>query len=318
MDRFGIASVSVLPRWAVTLLVVALAGTDIHAMDSNPVSCLSLSPFRAVSSLQGAPNQAAETLREQVLANLQSQQDSLWVFHAAGACPQDLAVLDVFQKPEDLVATPQGNSLRFRLEWRQIQGTTEFFLPLPAKQLPSAVSVSQQLRAVARQMLARVDVRSTPDSVSFQVVSVSGKHPLRTTPDWFLVPPGPLSMEFRHRDLVRRRDTLLASGGLYEVGIDFTPKRVVLSSGIESSPKKRRTWPAWAAVGVALAGSAWTTYQQEQAQKAYSSLGPDDHPDAFDRKWSDLQDANRLRNICLGVTLVLTGGAGWLEWDSTH
>lgn len=321
-ERIGFGPTAIRESWrfasSALALVLAVVTSVTHSGEVTQTSCLSLSPFRAVSLVRGSAPGSGEALRDQVLSELKRATDSSWNFQAAGGCPQGLAVLDVFQKNEDLVSTPQGNSLRFRLEWRQIPGMTEFFLPLPAKQLPSPVAIAEQLRAVANQMLARVEVGSVPDSVSFKVVSAGGRIPVQITPMRIVVPPGPLSLEFQYQDLTRRQDTLVGSGGLYEVQVNFTPTRVVLPATVLPAKVVRRTWPAWAAAGLALVGSAWTTYQQERAQKAYSSLGANSPSGAFDQKWSDLRDANRVRNACLGATVILAGGAGWLEWSSAH
>ncbi len=320
--RLGSGPVSLCGIWRCRVfasIFALLVGAPVAgALELVQTSCLSLSPFRAVSLVRTAAAGSAETLRDQVLIELKHETDSAWIFQPAGGCPQGMAVLDVFQKNEDLVSTPQGNSLRFRLEWRQLPGMTEFFLPIPSKTLPSPLAIAEQLRAVASQMLARVDLRSIPDSVSFRVVSAGGKIPMRSTPARIVVPPGPLSLEFQYQQLVRRRDTLVGSGGLYDLEVNFTPSRLILASTKIPPKDTRRTWPAWAAVGLAVVGSAWTTYQQDQAQKEYSSLGASSSGESFERKWNALREANRIRNACLGATLILAGGAGWLEWDSPH
>lgn len=286
----------------------------------SQTACLSLSPFRAVSGLRGSVSGSPESLRDQVLAELRRKSGASWIIQAAGGCPDGVAVLDVFQKNEDLVSTPQGSALRFRLEWRQLPGMTEFFFPVSPRQLPQPGIIAEQLQAVASQMLARVEVRSVPESVTLRVVSGGGRIAPQATPVRLLVPPGPLSLEFQFQDVIRRRDTLVSSGGLYEVEVNFKPSKLVLAPEIAPPPAKveRRSWPVWATTGVALAGAMWATYRQEQAQKAYSSLGAADSPEAFDRKWNELRDANRLRNACLGVTLVFAGGAAWMEWGRPH
>lgn len=283
-------------------------------------ACLSLSPFRAVSAVRGSTSNSPESLRDQVLAELRRRQSPSWIFQSAGGCPDGVAVLDVFQKNDDMVSTPQGSALRFRLEWRQLPGMTEFFLPISPRQIPQPTVIAEQLQAVAGQMLARVEVRSVPENVVLRVVSGGGRIAPQSTPVRLLVPPGPLSLEFQSQDVVRRRDTLVSSGGLYDVEVNFTPTRVVLASGVAPNATKveHHSWPGWASTGVALAGAVWATYRQEKAQKAYSSLGANDSPEAFDQKWNELRDANRLRNACLGLTLVFAGGTAWMEWGRPH
>jgi len=285
---------------------------DLGAVRFLP-TCLSVSPFRAVSALgHGSPS--PEDLRDRVLAALNDRDDSAWIARTAGSCPESMAVLDIFQAPSDVVAAPEGPTLRFRLEWRHQPGQTEFFLPCPNRMSPSADSIAQQLRAVAQQMSAQVSVRSTPEGIPFRVDGLPGSGEPLVTPLVLKTPPGALSVEFSRDGLVRRVDTVVSLGGLYEIDADFRTSRI--------DPKVvgavHRTWPWWGATAVAAATTIFFEWRQTQAQTAYSALGPGDPPERFSAKWSDLREANLLRNGFLGLTLVLGTGSAWLEWSRSR
>lgn len=296
---------------------LALSGAPLPDVDPGAVrflpTCLSISPFRAVSALgHGSPS--PEDLRDRVLAALNSHGDSAWIARTAGSCPDAMAVLDVFQAPSDVVAGPGGPTLRFRLEWRHQPGQTEFFLPCPNRVAPPADSIALQLRAVAQQMSARVSVRSTPEGIPFRVEGWSGSELDLVTPLVLKTPPGAFSVEFSRDGLVRRVDTVVSVGGLYEIDADFRTSRI--------DPKvvvvAHTTWPWWGATAVAAAATVFFEWRQTQAQSAYSALGPGDPPERFSAKWSDLRQANLLRNGFLGLTLVLGTGSAWLEWGRSR
>lgn len=308
-------------KWVSALVcaIPALALSGPPSSEAEPVvvrtlpTCLSISPFRAIPAL-GKGNSTPEDLRDQVLVALNRGGDSSWIARAAGACPDSMAVLDIFQTPSDLVAAPEGPALRFRLEWRHQPGQTEFFLPCPNRTALPVDSIVQQLRAVAQQMSARVSVRSTPEGVPFRVEGLSGSRSSLVTPMVLKTPPGAFSVEFNRDGLVRRVDTVVSVGGLYEIDADFRTSRIEP----KVVPVVHRTWPWWGGTAIAAAATVFLEWRQIKAQDAYSALGPGDPPDRFAAKWSDLRQANLLRNGFLGLTLVLGTGSAWLEWGRSR
>ena len=302
---------------AFAIPALALSGPPLSDADSGAVrflpTCLSISPFRAVPALgRGSPT--PEDMRDRVLVALNGGGDSSWIARMAGSCPESMAVLDIFQTPSDVVAAPEGPTLRFRLEWRHQPGQTEFFLGCPNRIAPPVDSIARQLRAVAQQMSARVSVRSTPEGTPFRVEGIPGFGEPMVTPLVLKTPPGAFSVEFSRDGLVRRVDTVVSLGGFYEIDADFRTSRI--------DPKvvraAHRTWPWWSATAVAGATAIFFEWRQIQAQSAYSALGPGDPPERFAAKWSDLRQANLLRNGFLGLTLVLGTGSAWLEWGRSR
>lgn len=293
------------------LCVGLLVGAGFGAAPERTVPvCLSLSPLRALPAL-GKDLPGPEAARDQLLGALRSRHDTGWMDRAAGECPDQMAVLDVFQLPTDLVNSGDGPVLRFRLEWHHQAGPTEFFVPCPARALPNASLLAAQLRLVASQMLARVELRSYPEPVDLEVLSL-GPLPLNT-PLVLKTPPGVLSVGFRSGGIQRRKDTLVSTGGLYEIRADFRSARI----DPEVGPTLRRTtWPWWATTLVAASATGFFQWRQVQAQRAYSRLGPSDSPARFDENWSDLRQANLLRNGGIGLTLVLAAGSSWWEWGA--
>lgn len=299
--------------WMALVLMSAYAGWAQDTGNALPVravpTCLSISPFRALSTL-GNGSSSPEDLRDQVIAALRGQLDSGWIARAAGACPEAMAVLDIFQMPSDVVPSADGPNLRIRLEWHHQAGQTELFLSCPKREPPSVSVVAEQLRAVARQMAARLELHSSPEGAALHVTGFSPFQEEFHTPMVLKSPPGAFSVEFSLNGLVRRMDTVVVTGGLYDIHADFRAARI--------DPKVRaaihRTWPWWSATAVSAAAAIFFEWKQSQAQIAYSSLGSTDSQARFAAKWRDLRDANLLRNGFLGLTLILGTGSAWLEW----
>ena len=296
----------------VLVLTVACSGMA-QATRDIPVravsTCLSISPFRALPALgNGFPS--PEELRDQVIGAFRGQLDSGWIARPAGSCPDPMAILDIFQLPSDVVASADGPTLRIRLEWHHQPGQTEFFLPCPQKAPPPVGVISEQLRAVAQQMAARVELHSTPEGASLRLSGFSSEPGTLRTPMVVKTPPGAFMAEFSLNGLVRRMDTVVATGGLYDIHADFRAAHIDPLVPAVS----HRTWPWWSATAVAAAGAIFFEWRQSQAQIAYSSLGTGDSPDRFAAKWSDLRRANLLRNGFLGLTLILGTGSVWFEW----
>ena len=306
--------------WAIGIVVVfslACKGWAQNLHDTTRVravpTCLSISPFRALPAIgNGLPS--PEDLRDQVLVAFRGQLDSGWIARAAGACPEAMPVLDIFQTPSDIVASADGPTLRIRLEWHHQAGQTEFFLSCPKRALPPVSVMVEQLRAVAQQMAARVELHSYPEGATLRLTGIPSAQPMLRTPMVLKAPPGAFSAEFSLNGLVRRVDTVVATGGLYDIHADFRTARI--DPGL--APAVHRTWPWWGATAAVAATAIFFEWKQTQAQIAYSSLGAADSQDRFAAKWRDLREANLLRNGFLGLTLVLGTGSAWFEWGQSR
>lgn len=273
-------------------------------------ACLSLSPFRAVPGL--GVGLSPERTRDQVLTDLGTSNDSGFFARLAGTCPENVPILDVFQDPGDLIVSGTGTSIRFRLEWHHVPGETEFYLTVPKRQTLPVSQISSQLHAVAEQMLARVELRSQPDSVSVRIFSegreLGGP---QSTPVVVKTPPGVFSVQFSRNGLMRRKDTLLVAGGIYEFQADFRSTKV--NSGISgSTPPDPLPW--WTATGISFALTLWLASRQNQAEAEYHALAATDPAERFESRWRDLRDANILRNTGIGLTLALGGSSAWIQW----
>lgn len=279
--------------------------------DFSVPACLSLSPFRALPSLD-ARLPDPETARNQVLEAWKSRRGPDWIMRAAGTCPEGMPVLDVFQVPTDILRSPDGPVLRFRMEWRHMAGPTEFFVSCPHSKLPRPDSLASQLFVVAQQMVARIDLESSPDRASLRIPNLPDT---LFTPLLLKTPPGAFSVSFLHDGMERRKDTLVASAGLYEIRADFLPTRIRSDPGAEI---RRPTWPAWALTAVAVVAAGVMEWRQEKAQRAYSRLGAGESSDRFDQAWSDLRSANVQRNVAIGLTLFIGAGTSWWEWGRSR
>jgi hypothetical protein len=291
---------------------MAHAARDSVVVRSVP-TCLSISPFRALPALgKGLPS--PEDLRDQVIGAFRGQLDSGWIARPAGSCPESIAILDIFQAPSDIVPSADGPSLRIRLEWHHQAGQTEFFLPCPKRAPPSAAEISEQLRAVAQQMSARVELHSLPEGAGLRVTGLGFVQDTLRTPMVLKTPPGAFSAEFSLGGLTRRMDTVVTTGGLYDIRADFRASRI--DPGLV--PVSRRTWPWWGATAAAFAATIFFEWEQTHAQHAYSALGATDSPNLFAARWGDLRQANLLRNGFLGLTLICGTGSAWFEWGQSR
>jgi hypothetical protein len=301
--------------WIGAALVLVSVGTGSADPTKEPLrvrsvpTCLSISPFRALPSL-GSGLPSPEDLRDQVLLAFRGKLDSGWIARSAGTCPEPMAILDIFQLPSDLVASADGPTLRIRLEWHHQSGQTEFFLPCPKRSPPPAALIAEQLGSVAQQMAARVELHSSPEGAQVKCTGIQPDQAMLETPMVLKTPPGAFSARFSLDGLDRRTDTVLSTGGLYDIHVDFRSAHI--DPGVTSVPRK--TWPWWGATAVSAATAIFFEWRQSKAQIAYSSLGAGAGQDQYSAKWRDLRDTNLLRNGFLGLTLVLGTGSAWFEW----
>lgn len=303
-------------RWSCWTLVVAVS-LPVHAQEQIQKACLSVSPFRAVTTLKGSASPEQE--RDRVLEAWRRKGDSSWVIAAAGNCPDGLAVLDVFQRAEDVVSSPQGQSLRFHLEWRHLAGATDFFLPVARRALPEPAAVAGELQAAARQMFARMEIQTNPSALPFELRSGGGALSNLQSPGEFLVPPGPLSLVVHQGNFSRRLDTLLTPGSNLLLQVEFpTVRKILVQEDPQPVSTKRVTWPYWAATIASVAATVVVSWQEKSLHRTYDALGPTDSQEAFDASWREYRRANLLRNAGLGFTLVVAGSAAWMEWGRVH
>jgi len=298
------------------LFVLAAPAKAISVTRAQP-TCLSISPLRAIPAvLGGTDSLGPEGWRDQVLRALRRQRpDSAWFFRKAGECPEAQATIDVFQNPDDVVAGAGGQQLRFRLEWRHSPGQTEFFVPAGGKTPLPSEQIASQLLAVADQMMARVELSSTPSGADVQLGAALENVPLGKCPMVLLVPPGALSLQFSLGDRRRRMDTLVAIGGFYDVAVDLRLSRIDPKTNLAAPPK---TWPIWALTGVSVLGSILAAREQFLAQRAYDRLGSTDAASEFSGRWDDLRTANILRNGFIAASLVFGSAGAWMEWSAAR
>ena len=307
-------------RIAAASLALSLAGGASATQIAEPLrmqsTCLSVSPFRAIPALTRLNDTLGpEGWRDQVILALRrSRTDSAWFFRKAGDCPDSMATIDVFQMAGDVEATAQGQVMRVRLEWRHAPGQTEFFLPVRNPEAFSAELVSQQILVVAEQMLAMVEVTSSPTGASVRWDGAAGSR-TGISPMVLLAPPGALSLELSHLGKSRRVDTLVSVGGYYAVHADFRLSRIDPVVKLEA-PKP--TWPLWALTLTSLLGGVWAAREQVVAQRAYDRLGADAGAGEFDSRWDNLRTANTLRNGFFSATVVFGLGTAWMEWSNAR
>ncbi len=303
---------------AAVSVALGLAGNARAVQIAEPLrmqsTCLSVSPFRAVPALTRLNDSLGpEGWRDRVIQALRrSRKDSAWFFRKAGGCPDSMATIDVFQMADDVEATAQGQVMRVRLEWRHAPGQTEFFLPVRNREAFSAELVAQQILVVAEQMLAMVEVTSSPAGATVRWDGAMGAKS-GISPMVLLAPPGALSLELSYSGKSRRVDTLVSVGGYYAVHADFRLARI--DPVVKLEPPKP-TWPLWALTLTSLLGGVWAAREQVVAQRAYDRLGANAAAGEFDSRWDNLRTANTLRNGFFSATVVFGLGTAWMEWSN--
>lgn len=308
------------PASAVILTILAGLAPDVRggeaAVRRVEPTCLAISPLRAIPALTGRKDSLGpEGWRDAVVRALrQARTDSNWIFRPAGECPESVATIDVFQLPTDVVASPQGQVLRMRMEWKHVVGQSEFFLSASETHPLEPLSIANQLLAIADQRMAQIELSSLPPGAIAKILSGAQWHTLGPSPQSILVPPGALSVAFDSPGMQRRIDTLVGSGRNYLVVADFRAERI----DPRVSWEPRRTWPWWSLALISVAGGLWATREQVLAQRAYSRLGSGDSPETYSEKWSQLRTANLWRNGLFSAALVVGTGASWMEWSNRH
>ncbi|MEN9353090.1 MAG: hypothetical protein RL318_415 [Fibrobacterota bacterium] len=278
------------------MALLALGGELLAA----PKPCLSISPFRASLA---ADSSGSQSQKRRLMDSLQRQLGEGWRVESAGNCPSSGPVLDLFQRPGDLLETQGSSLLRVRLEWRQASGVTLVTLE-PQGRLQGDVSLwARTLAATIRtQMLVPVQVSADADDARVSgdlsgILPVSG-----------LLPPGPMKLKV---NAAGRRpsalDTLLLPGKPMQLDLHLTP---LPSQGISKLHSKPSTLPRWISYGVgvvAASGAGWYAWRQQVAEERYRNLGANAAPGQFSNRWDDVRQANLVRNTLAGISLGTFG-----------
>lgn len=284
-----------------------LAGGAVLLLSCDPGAaglCLSVSPFRASS---GADSAAVRIQKDRLLDSLREQLGSGWRVEPAGRCPGGMTILDLFQRPGDLVESSGSTLLRVRLEWRQTPGLTLVTLEPPGR-LQGDVSLwSRTLAATVRtQMLVPLQVSADAEGATV-AGDLSG-----TLPASGLLPPGPLRLRaVAANHLPLNVDTVLGLGR--PVQLDLHLQRLAQAGG--GRKRSRKGWVAYGAGVACLGGAAWFAWRQQQATDRYRSLAENAPPAQFQSRWSDVRQANLLRNGLAGGSLGAFGIGIALQWN---
>jgi len=294
-----------------TALGRILAGGGILLLACNLEAaglCLSVSPFRASSSVDSA---SVRIQKDRLLDSLREQLGSGWRVEPAGHCPSGTAILDLFQRPGDLVESSGSSLLRVRLEWRHAPGLTLVTLEPPGR-LQGDVSLwSRTLAATVRtQMLVPLQV-----SADAEGVVVAGDL-AGTLPASGLLPPGPLKLRAcAPKHLPLNVDTALGLGRPLQ--LDLHLQRLP-NAGNAPGGRGRRSRSGWVAYGTGLAclsGAGWFAWRQQQASDRYRSLAENASAAQFQSRWSDVRQANLLRNGLASGALGAFGIGIALQWN---
>lgn len=270
--------------------------------------CLSVSPFRASSVADSA---SGRIQKDRLLDSLREQLGNGWRVEPAGHCPSGAVVLDLFQRPGDLVESSASTLLRVRLEWRQTPGLTLVTLEPPGR-LQGDVSLwSRTLAATVRtQMLVPLQVSADAEGAAV-AGDLSGPLPASG-----LLPPGPLRLRAsaaNHQPL--NLDTILALGRPLQ--LDLHLQRLPHAAMMPGKVRKRSRigWVAYGAGVACLSGAGWFAWRQQQAADRYRSLAENASEAQFQARWNNVRQANLWRN---GLAVGALGSFGIgiaLQWN---
>jgi hypothetical protein len=117
--------------------------------------------------------------------------------------------------------------------------------------------------------------------------------------------PGPLQLRVQGAGFRKDLDTLLETGQSLKLHIAAPPP----------APRRSR-WeiPAWTASALCLAGGLWYSLEMEQAYARYARLDAQSPDAAFPAAWSEVRQANLLRNILLASSGAFLGGALYIHF----
>lgn len=269
-------------------------------------ACLSLSPLRALpaarlDSARGSwwRDRLADSLRPRIA-------ESGWILAAAGDCPEGMPVLDVFQQPGDLTRDADGALVKLRLEWRHRPGASLALLDDPDHPELRMGLWASQVKVAADLQLGHVSLVA-PLPVKVSIARGTSWKRLGETPlDW-RQPPGQLRLRLEAKGSVQRDlDTLLEAG-----------QSLRLNLPAPAAPaNKRSRWaiPLWSASALCLAGGLWYSLEMERAYSRYSRLDASNSPEEFDDKWSEVRQANLLRNGLLIASGAFLAGAVYINF----
>lgn len=261
--------------------------------------CLSVSPFRASQSDDTA---IVKTAKHRLLDSLRSRLGVHWQVEAAGSCPSEVPVLDLFQRPGDLVEAGGNSILRARLEWRHAPGMVIVSLEPQGRLQGDAGLWATMLEATIRtQLLVPIQVSSDVRGGSVTgdlagILPVSG-----------MLPPGVVRLRLEADGRIPVvLDTLLEPGQPLQLDVHLLPLPVAMPAMVPR-PAARARWVAYGAGGLCLAGAGWFAIQQSSAQNKYASLDAGASRSQFDSRWRDVRQANLWRNALGGAGLGALG-----------
>jgi hypothetical protein len=260
--------------------------------------CLSVSPFRASN---GADTLSVRQLRQRLVDSLGSQLGAGWKVETAGNCPESGPVLDLFQRPGDLIESGGNSVLRARLEWRQAPGMTIVNLE-PQGRLQGGVDLwARMLVATIRtQMLVPVQIGA--DAPGVQVSGdLSGAAPVSG-----LLPPGPFRVTAKAEGRQSRRfDTILQPS--VPLQIDLHLPLLPKPPEIRPSPSPLPRWIAYGTAVGCFGGASWFALRQVRAQDEYRALGAGASASQFASGWQRVRQANLARNSLAGAGVGALG-----------
>lgn len=269
-------------------------------------ACLSLSPLRALPAAR-LDSARGSWWRDRLADSLRPRLEGTgWILASAGACPDGMPVLDVFQQPGDLVRDADGSIVKLRLEWRHRPGTSLALLDDPDHPESRMGVWASQVKVAADIQLGHVSLVA-PLPVKVSLAQGDSWKRLGETPlDWMQA-PGPLRLRLESKGHVQRDlDTLLEAGQTLRLNLP--------APATSTNHRSRWAIPLWSASALCLAGGLWYSLEMESAYSRYSRLDASNSPEEFDNAWSEVRRDNLLRNILLVSSAAFLSGALYLHF----
>lgn len=290
---------ALLSRPALAVLLLAVGGV------AGVRPCLSVSPFRASQSGDTA---TVKAVKQRLLDSLRSRLGVRWQVEAAGGCPGDAPVLDLFQRPGDLVEAGGNSILRARLEWRHAAGMVIVSLEPQGRLQGDAGLWATMLEATIRTQLL-VPIQVSSDAAGGSVTGdLAGLLPVSG-----MLPPGVVRLRVEAEGRIPVvLDTLLVPGQPLQLDVHLLPLPVAMPASRARSAR-RSHWAAYGVGGLCLAGAGWFALRQASAQERYASLDAGASRSQFDSRWGDLRQANLWRNGLGGAGLGALGIGALLQ-----
>lgn len=285
---------------------IALAGLLASAGGIAGVRpCLSVSPFRAS---QSSDTVAVKAVKLRLLDSLRARLGGGWQVEAAGGCPSDAQVLDLFQRPGDLVEAGGNSLLRARLEWRHAPGMVIVSLEPQGRLQGDAGLWATMLEATIRTQLL-VPIQVSSDAAGSVVTGdLAGLLPVSG-----MLPPGRIRLRLEAQGRVPAGlDTLLVPGLPVQLDVHLLPLPAALPLAVPRAAR-RAHWVSYGVGGLCLAGAGWFALRQASARERYAGLGGDASRSQFEARWDAVRQANLWRNGLGGAGLGALGLGAFLQ-----